>query len=89
MRSRLEGEITELKINIAKMKLIVKKAETFRNEPTNQVKHKLQVPSHFNSFKMQNFNCTIYMNTLTFIYVILSVNIIFFFCVKKLDRKVL
>ncbi|VDK70510.1 unnamed protein product [Onchocerca ochengi] len=24
------------------MKLIVKKAETFRNEPTNQVKHKLQ-----------------------------------------------
>uniref|UniRef100_A0A915PGS5 EF-hand domain-containing protein n=1 Tax=Setaria digitata TaxID=48799 RepID=A0A915PGS5_9BILA len=42
MRSRLEDKVTELKANIAKMKLLVKRAGNFRNDPTNQVKHKLQ-----------------------------------------------
>lgn len=45
MRSRLEGEVNELRTNIAKMKLMMKNAETFHSEPKNQVKHKLQVTS--------------------------------------------
>ncbi|EJW79895.1 hypothetical protein WUBG_09198, partial [Wuchereria bancrofti] len=42
MRSRLKGEITELRANITKLNLMIEKAETFRSEPTNQMKHELQ-----------------------------------------------
>ncbi|VDN94966.1 unnamed protein product [Brugia pahangi] len=42
MRSQLKGEITELRANIAKMNLMIEKAGTFCNEPTNQMKHELQ-----------------------------------------------
>uniref|UniRef100_A0A0R3S720 EF-hand domain-containing protein n=1 Tax=Elaeophora elaphi TaxID=1147741 RepID=A0A0R3S720_9BILA len=42
IRCRLEGEVTELRTNITKMKMMVKKAGTSRSEPANQVKHKLQ-----------------------------------------------
>ncbi|VDK49871.1 unnamed protein product [Gongylonema pulchrum] len=42
MRLHLEAEMTELKANIARMKIIEKRAQASRNEPSSEVKSKLQ-----------------------------------------------
>lgn len=43
MRVRLETEMTELKANIARMKIMEKSVQALRNESNNEVKNKLQV----------------------------------------------